>query len=206
MYIWKLTLHWYPKAAEAGKSPVANPTFHDSEQDWEKHPEWYVPKAFLFQNPPTREDFTNLYNKTPWMQTVHCACREVMENVVNNPLMPWPIMESYGKKGSVAHIYKDDKKIGHIEVWREEMTENPAYVCPFLLSKDVEKAIKMVCKDKKVDAFDLSNDGNGFEQLLKERMMREPAHEKQHDLTLHQALKQLLDELGYNVLVLTKQT
>ena len=60
---WRLTIHFWPRAAEAGVRPVVSNGFEAGEQ-------FYRPRDIDFQNPPSREEFLEVVGQIPWMQAV----------------------------------------------------------------------------------------------------------------------------------------
>ena len=71
--VWRLTVHFYPHAIEAGVRP-ANTNVNACEQrslnDGKISPAaFYRSHEFLFRHPPSREDFMNMVRGLPWAVT-----------------------------------------------------------------------------------------------------------------------------------------
>ncbi len=116
---WRLTIHYWPRAVEAGVRPVASIGFEAGEQ-------YYRPRSIDFERPPSRDEFVEIVNRVPWM---HRAWHDLL------PLLPknqWPMMDNCHKAASVDVQDTAGHCVGRIEVCREERWLNQGYVAPFI--------------------------------------------------------------------------
>ena len=134
---WRLTVHFYPHAAEQNVRPVRLP--HGFGEG--VPPGGYAPHDFDFRNPPSREDFLQVYNQLPWMN----VWKDTLIPVI--AANPWPMID-FAHKGAHAELMVDGKQVGHLEVWKQETWENGCYNAPFLTVDIIEKVTRRLKGDR----------------------------------------------------------
>lgn len=116
---WRLTIHFWPRAATAGVQPAIAHGFESGEQ-------FYCPRTIDFENPPSREEFLEIVNRVPWMQAAWNRLLPIL------PRNPWPMIDNLHKSASVDLNDEDGRCVGRLEVCREERWMNGGYVAPFI--------------------------------------------------------------------------
>ena len=119
---WRLTVHFWPRAAEAGVQPVISHGFETGEQ-------FYRPRNIDFDHPPSREDFAEIVMRVPWMQA---AWNKLLPIVAHNP---WPMIDNLHKAATVELQDEDGRCVGRLEVCREERWLNQGYAAPFITTE-----------------------------------------------------------------------
>ena len=124
---WRLTIHFWPRTAEAGIQPVIAHGFEEGDQ-------FYRPHAIDFERAPSREEFLEVVNRVPWMQT---AWNELLPILARNQ---WPMVDNCHKAASVDLQDTAGRCVGRLEVCQEERWMNQGYVAPFI-STEARRAI-----------------------------------------------------------------
>jgi hypothetical protein len=116
---WRLTIHFWPRAAEAGIQPVVSHGFEGGEQ-------YYRPRSIDFEHPPSREEFIEIVNRVPWMQA---AWHKLLPILAKNS---WPMLDNCHKSATVDLHDEESRCVGRLEVCREERWMNRGYIAPFV--------------------------------------------------------------------------
>jgi hypothetical protein len=116
---WRLTIHFWPQAVEAGVTPVHSHGF-------EEGPQYYHTRNVDFENAPSRQDFLDVVAQIPWMQRTWGRLSAIIS--VN----PWPMLDYGHKSASVDLLDEHGREIGRLEVFKEERWQNPRYHAPFI--------------------------------------------------------------------------
>ena len=117
---WKLTIHHWPRATDAGVRPQLYTGF-----SLDECPALYRPTELVFSHPPSREDLLVVVARTPWM----ASWQETLLPVLAQN--QWQIITAGYKGASVE--FKDDsgRVVGRVEVWRQDHHCNVPYAVPF---------------------------------------------------------------------------
>jgi hypothetical protein len=153
---WRLTIHFWLHAAEAGVRPVICHGFEAGEQ-------FYRPHDLDFERPPSREEFVETVNRVPWMQA---AWHGLMPVIAKNP---WPMIDNLHKAATVDLQDAERHCVGRLEVCREERWLNQGYVAPFI-STEACRAVSRRLRRRTEAAEYL--DGNRY--ALMERVAKIP--------------------------------
>jgi hypothetical protein len=116
---WRLTIHFWPRATEAGVRPVVSHGFEAGEQ-------FYRPRSIDFERAPSREEFVEIVGQVPWMQA---AWHDLLPILALNQ---WPMIDNCHKAASVDIQDAEGRCVGRLEVCREERWLNQGYVAPFI--------------------------------------------------------------------------
>lgn len=119
---WRLTIHFWPRAAEAGVRPVVSHGFEAGEH-------FYRPRSLDFEFPPSREEFIEIVNRVPWMQA---AWHGLLPILARNP---WPMLDNLHKAATVDLNDENGRCVGRLEVCREERWLNQGYAAPFITTE-----------------------------------------------------------------------
>ena len=114
---WRLTIHFWLHAVEAGVKPVISHGFEGGEQ-------FYRPRDMDFQNPPSREEFTEIVMRVPWMQAAWSRLLPLL------PQNSWPMLDTMHKAATVDLQDEEGRCVGRLEVCREERWMNQGYTAP----------------------------------------------------------------------------
>lgn len=147
--IWRLTVHWYPRATGAGVPPVnldgaacdrcslaAGRIHRDA---------FYRSYQFQFADPPSREDFTHLVRSLPWAD--HCWGQTLIP-LIESKTSQWPMIDCCHKASRVELFDDDGRQVGHLEVRREEVHHNQPYYTAQIAAQAVTHAIRRL-RDKR---------------------------------------------------------
>ena len=127
-HYWKLTVSYWPNAAEAGVSPVEARGFHDD------GPQFHRPSEFEFDNPPSRADFLAACKMMYWTSVWEGTLFPVLAS------NPWPMI-SYAKIGaSVDLVDSAGKVVGRLEIRQYDRWENRPYNAPFITWDTIQRA------------------------------------------------------------------
>jgi len=119
---WRLTIHFWPRAAEAGLQPAVSHGFESGEQ-------FYRPRDIDFEHPPSREEFVEVVNRVPWMQAAwHRLLLILPQNL-------WPMIDNLHKAATVDLKDEEGRCVGRLDVWREERWMNQGYVAPCITTE-----------------------------------------------------------------------
>lgn len=127
---WRLTIHFYPNAAEAGVSPVQVIAYTQTDL-----PGRYRAHSFDFDHPPSRADFLAVMGQLPYMQ-VH---KDSMFPLI--AAHPFPVIEM-GKKSVRQELFKDGVQVGHLDIDKRDMWENAVKPTVFISFDTIEGKIK----------------------------------------------------------------
>lgn len=116
---WRLTIHFWPRATEAGLKPVVSHRFEAGEQ-------FYRPHSIDFERPPSRDEFVEVVNRVPWMQAAWNKLLPIL------PRNPWPMLDNCHKAATVDLHDENGRCVGRLEVCREERWLNQGYVAPLI--------------------------------------------------------------------------
>jgi hypothetical protein len=119
---WRLTVSFWPHAAEAGVQPVVSHGFESGEQ-------FYRSRCIDFENPPSREEFVEIVNRVPWMQAAWHGLLPVLGK------NPWPMIDNLHKAATVDLKDDEGRCVGRLEVCREERWLNQGYVAPCITTE-----------------------------------------------------------------------
>jgi hypothetical protein len=116
---YTLTVALWPHAVEAGVTPVQSDSF-------ESGPQFYREHEFFFLHPPTRQDWWELCRQTPWMA---CFQDHHRRHIDGNP---WPLVGPGRKACDVDLLDAQGRKIGRIDVRRQDCHVNGYPSIPFI--------------------------------------------------------------------------
>lgn len=119
---WRLTVSFWPRAAEAGVRPVCSHGFEAGEQ-------FYRPHDLDFERPPSREEFLEIVSVVPWMQA---AWHRLLPILAKNP---WPMLDTAHKAATVDLKDENGRCVGRLEVRREDRWMNQGYTAPFITTE-----------------------------------------------------------------------
>ena len=140
--VWKLTIHWYPKAVIAGVSPCPSRFATIALETGDVGPCYYNPHEFIFSNPPTREDLLALIDSIPWMQATFRNNEPSLYRLLQDRQRnQFPVI-SVGYKAGDTRILSDGKEVGRIEVRRETIYSNQGCRTPLLTTSEATQFIK----------------------------------------------------------------
>ncbi len=137
---WRLTISYWPRAAEAGVRPqeAVGFSFDDS-------PALYRPYEIDFSNPPSREDLHSVIAHTPWMDGWKDTLLPVLAR------NQWPMITPGYKAASVDLSDSSGRVVGRVEVRRKGRYCNTSYSLPFLGTypgSDIDKFLNRRIRDK----------------------------------------------------------
>jgi hypothetical protein len=153
---WRLTIHFWPRAAEANVQSVVAQGFEEGLQ-------FYRPRSIDFDNPPGREEFLEVVGRVPWMQA---AWHDLLPILGGNP---WPMIDNCHKAATVDLKDEEGRCVGRLEVCREERWLNQGYVAPFV-STETRRAVTCQLRRRNEAAEYL--DANRY--ALMERVAKRP--------------------------------
>ncbi len=116
---WRPTIHFWPRAVEAGVQPVVSHGFEGGEQ-------FHRPHSLDFEFAPSREEFVEIVNQVPWMQA---AWSKLLPLLGKNS---WPTVGNCHKSAAVDLQDEQRRFVGRLEVCREERSVNQGYTAPFI--------------------------------------------------------------------------
>lgn len=117
---YRLTIHYWPRAAEAGVRPERCTGF-----SFDESPALYRPNELDFTYPPSRDDLLAVVGQTPWMDGWRVTRLPVIE------ANQWPMI-SPGMKGATVDLKDGNGRVvGSVEVWRKTRYSNARYFVPF---------------------------------------------------------------------------
>lgn len=137
---WRLTVHFWPRAVEAGIRPVVSRGFESGEQ-------FYRPRDLDFQNPPSREEFLEIVGRVPWMQT---AWHDLLPILAMNP---WPMIDNCHKAATVDLQDTEGRCVGRLEVCREDRWMNQGYVAPFISTEACRAVTRHLRRRDEADEY-----------------------------------------------------
>jgi hypothetical protein len=173
---WRLTIHFWPRAAEAGVRPVASIGFEAGEQ-------FYRPRNLDFERPPGRAEFVEIVNRVPWMQA---AWHDLLPLLARNQ---WPMLDNCHKAASVDVQDTAGRCVGRIEVFREERWLNEGYVAPFISTEACRAATRHLRRPQ-----DAAQYLNANRYALMERLAAKPHWTEQ---TILAEMRAMLIEGGF---------
>ena len=184
---WDLTINFWPKATEAGVNPCQALMFQFDEKDWK--PNYYTAHKINFRNPPSREDFLHVVNGTFWML-----------NNWKDTLLPlieksaWPMIYKNWEKGSTSDILDaQGRKVGRLEVWRQDTWDNEDYECPPISCDDRDVVLRGM-KGAARDATSMAILCGDIKNRVREKLS---LHEGGFlDADVHRELRKALVEAG----------
>lgn len=133
---WRLTIHHFPRAAEAGVQPQPTLRFLDDS------PAAYRPHDLDFERPPSRDEFLSVLAMTPWMA---CWQDSLLPVIQRNQ---WPVIDSGHKRSTTDLIDGEGRLVGRLEVSRHTRFRNVGYRVPFVSGSDVEGVINRRIRDR----------------------------------------------------------
>ena len=142
--VWTLTIHWYPRAAEAGVTPCPS-TFatiaREFGQTGDVGPAYYNPHEFIFSAPPSREDLLALIDCVPWMQASFKNAEPSLYRLMQDRRQNQVPVISVGYKAGDSPIICDGREVGRIEVRRDTLYQNPGRRTPLLTTSEATRFI-----------------------------------------------------------------
>lgn len=137
---WRLTVHYWPRATDAGVRPqlCTGFSFDDSPAPYRAH-------EVNFSNPPTREDFLAVVAQTPWMHVWEQTLLPVIEK------NQWPMIDPAHKGSSVELKDGGGRIVGKLEVWRQQRHCNSRYSVPMIGTypgSAIDRFLKRRIRDK----------------------------------------------------------
>jgi len=129
MDYWRLTIHFWPSAVEAGTQPIKTDGF-------EQGPQFYRAHTIDFDHPPSREEFLAVTREIPWMGVWQDTLLPV---VAQNP---WPMIDSAHKAAHVDLQNEQGQIVGTLEVRREQRWANQGYDAPFITTAMIRSAAR----------------------------------------------------------------
>jgi hypothetical protein len=108
---WRLTVAYWPKAAEAGLLPCPIKGFGD------EGPQFYRPHNIDFANRPSREDFLAIVRRTPWMHVWEAALLPVIAQTDRPAVGPY-------HKAAHVELKANGKVVGQLRVHRQTLYLN----------------------------------------------------------------------------------
>lgn len=119
--IYHLSVHFFPRAVEAGVVPVeANNLPLCS--DWQ--PCHYKSHTFEFEYPPTRDDFKAVIHSLPWASWMRDEIFPCLDR------SQFPLVDWMHKAGSTDLLDDKGQKVGRMEVYRHDLHQNKAAAIP----------------------------------------------------------------------------
>ena len=173
---WRLTIHFWIHAAEAGVKPVISHGFEAGEQ-------FYRPRDMDFQHPPSREEFTEIVMRVPWMQA---AWHRLLPVLARNP---WPMIDNCHKAATVDLNDEEGRCVGRLEVCREERWMNQGYTAPFISTEACRAATRQF--RRRTEAAEYLNTNRC---ALMERVAKMPHWTEQ---TVLAEMRKMLVEAGF---------
>jgi hypothetical protein len=137
---WRLTIHYWPRATEAGVRPQRSIGF-----SFDESPALYRAHELDFTRPPSREDFHAVVARTPWMTCWEETLLPVLA------LNHWPMITPGHKGASVDLKDASGQVVGHLEVWRRDRYCNTPCSLPFFGTypgSDIDRFLKRRVRDK----------------------------------------------------------
>jgi hypothetical protein len=133
---WDLTVHFWPGAVEAGVNPCRVLMFQFDEKDWK--PNFYHSHTINFKNPPSREDFLYVVNGTYWM---HNNWKDRLLPLIEKG--DWPMVYKHWEKAASADILDGQgRRVGRLDVQRQDTWVNANYECPPVSSDDRDVVLR----------------------------------------------------------------
>lgn len=116
-----------------------------------KYDSWNEPREIDFQNPPSREDFLQLVEQTPWMVSYNDYLLPVIAR------SDWPLISS-GYKGSTTELL-DSVGIpcGRLKVWKHPIIVNSYQEVPLIPARIFTGIVNRLPQGKRVEARALLN-------------------------------------------------
>ena len=111
--IWRLTVCFWPAAAEAGVAPCVATSYT------QEGPQFYRPHDFDFTRPPSHEDFLAVVNQTPWMRGWE---QDLLPVIAKNN---WPVVEPC-HKAAHEELKTKGKIVGELRIRRQTLYVNIA--------------------------------------------------------------------------------
>lgn len=133
---WRLTIHYFPEATAAGRTPVPHDGF---EREWQ--PQWYKPHDIDFSSPPSRDDLLAVVAQTPWM---HGWGEDLLPLIAQNQ---WPMIEPCHKGASADLKDSSGNTVGRLDVWRQWIYCNSSYSVPMVLDADTQPFLNRRIRD-----------------------------------------------------------
>ena len=184
---WDLTIHFWPGAVEASLHACQVLMFQFDEKNWK--PNFYISHKINFRNPPSREDFLTVVNGTFWML-----------NNWKDRLLPlieksaWPMVYKNWEKGSSSDILDaQGRKVGRLEVWRQDTWDNADYECPPLTCDDRDVVLRAMRGPARLAAQNAVLCGDIKNRVRERLSLREEGY---LDADVHRELRKELVAMG----------
>ncbi len=173
---WRLAIHFWPRATEAGVQPVVSHGFEDGEQ-------FYCPRNIDFEHPPRREEFVEIVNRVPWMQA---AWHGLLSVLAKNP---WPMIDAVHKAATVDIQDTEGRCVGRLEVCREDRWLNQGYAAPWITTEACRTVSRRLRRPSEAAEYLQGNRYALMERVVKARYWTEE--------TVLAEMRKLLVEAGY---------
>jgi hypothetical protein len=105
--------------------------------DHDTNPAYYRPHDIDFDHPPSRADFLEIVQQTPWMSVWE---KDLLPLVQRND---WPMIDG-AHKGAHVDLMDEGRKVGELKVWRQECFVNMPYQTPFIRLDTISRAFRGV--------------------------------------------------------------
>ncbi len=143
---WTLTVHYYPKAAQAGVRPI--------DKQWysgETEPCHYRSHKFHFSKPPSRADFLVMVRGIPW---AYHAWEKDLLPLIEGDTFGWPMVNISQKSADGDVIDASGLKVGHLDVDRNDCHDAKGYdrLAVVVYHTDADDVIKRLPKERRCDA------------------------------------------------------
>lgn len=112
---WELTISYWPNAAKNNVRPIKSYSYAQTDD----YTGYYRPIDFLFNDPPSRDDFGELVAITPWLRN-----QDFLPVLIANN---WPIVSIYCKASQVDLKNETGQVVGQIEVRRQTVYHGHGY-------------------------------------------------------------------------------
>jgi hypothetical protein len=155
--VWELEVGWWPAVVDAGLKPVRIQYYGESDP-----PGAYMPREFVFDYPPSREDFLAVMLRLPWMQGTFGSERFLKALEASD----WPMIDSLHKSSS-SDLLEGDKVVGSLRVSRGCVWQNRQIHVPYVPQDCVHRVVHRLPKDIRESA--------DYQAMLGENWMREQA-------------------------------
>ncbi len=164
---WTLTIRFWPQATAAGVQPREVGMYDDVEG---KDPAAYQPTTLVFAHRPTRADFIEVVNQTPWMAA--CWLKPKYEGTLLDVISKnqWPLPSDHHKAAEVHLLDVNGKTVGLLEVRKKVVYSNPSRWIPTVwLLKAQEVVDRRFRKPHREAAMQYLRDR---EHLIQENVMK----------------------------------
>lgn len=194
--VWRLVVHYCPRAVEAGVQPINTRSMacdRCSLAEGTLNPAaFYNAHEFAFAHPPSREDFVHLAHSLPWAE--HCWGNSLIP-LIEGKTNQWPMID-YGHKASSADVFDGHgRKVGHLEVRREEVYQNQPYHTAFITVDAVNQAVGHLRKNRDLAREVIRRNENRIREYIA-KQVRATGREPQS--LIRQAVRQVLLDAGFS--------